>query len=65
MSAYCGPHCSRYVELQISMSSAIIHGSAEESCMFTCVEASRTESGAGLTRAMSCAAADVMSDVAD
>lgn len=32
---------------------------------FTCVEASRTERGAGLTRAKSCVAADVMSDVAD
>lgn len=51
--------------LNITMSSATIHGSAEEVPRFTCVEAERTDCGAGLTRAMSCAAADVMSDVAD
>ena len=64
MDAYRSPQCSGNVELRcayIVRNHVVVTGTMKPTCIIT----SRSVSGAGLTRVMSCAAADVINDPAD
>src|ERR1700761_7543277 len=66
MYTHCSTHCSGNVELNNPR-----HGAVRSVCdcqgiiRFTCIVISQTTCGAGLTRVISCAAAEVTSDPAD